>query len=524
MTIPERSAITEGFVYAVRSEVDRAVDPRFTLLQEELDRRFIGSDAAVEAALVAADKAVQVALSAVDQRFNALQLQIDQRFTGSDKAVQVALHVLEERFTLVQDEIDRRFTGADTAVAYALTSADKAVQAALKSAELATSKAEMASEKRFDCVASDVLILCADLTWRPAGDLLVGDELITVDESSPSRRGRRFRKAVVTANSLARDSLLRVVTPQGSVRCNYHHPWLAQRRERPHTWEWLKAEDLRPGDVVMHAVDVWDVDRSWDAGWLAGMYDGEGCLSFHANGTTSQLSMAQRVSPTADRMIRLLKERVGSGNAYLTDRRPYQPQYHFVVSAHADVMKLLGSIRPPRLLAEAERVWDGRVIGGRHRVTTVTAVEGAGTGMIAQLSTSTHTYIGAGFVMHNSVNEFRQTLSDQTKSFVTQDKFSGLDSRVDDIRDRITTVESLTRGIQSVTGSGYDESAFRQTDSIAKQVASRAQLALLLSGFTGVVAMISLVVVIILHKLGRRGDNDEASESILVGRRREFRR
>jgi hypothetical protein len=44
---------------------------------------------------------------------------------------------------------------------------------------------------------------------------------------------------------------------------------------------------------------------------------------------------------------------------------------------------------------------------------------------IAQLSTSTKTYLAGGFAMHNSVNEFRATLSDQSKNFITKQAMWG---------------------------------------------------------------------------------------------------
>jgi hypothetical protein len=67
-------------------------------------------------------------------------------------------------------------------------------------------------------------------------------------------------------------------------------------------------------------------------------------------------------------------------------------------------MKLLGSVRPKRLMLRADGVWEGRALFGRSRGTlaTVTSVKDAGMGTIAMLSTSTGTYIGAGFPHHNS--------------------------------------------------------------------------------------------------------------------------
>lgn len=350
----------------------------------------------------------------------------------------------------------QRFDAQGQALTAALLAQQTAVTAAMAAAEKAVTKAEVATERRFECVASDVLILCADLVWRPAGDLLPGDELLAFDEESSDRVGRRFRKAVVTANSLARDALLLVTTPLGSVRCNYEHPWLV-RRGKSANWQWVKTEELRPGDTVMHAVDTWEVDRSWESGWLAGMYDGEGCLCLNKNGGV-QLSLTQRDSETSERAARALKERVSSMGAYRVEAgklRHTQPFWHFIVSTRADVLKLLGSVRPPRLLVNADGVWEGKPLGGRHRTTVITSIEGAGSGMIARLSTSTRTYIGAGFAMHNSVNEFRQTLSDQTANFLPRTEYgSAHQALVDKINDLATRMDK-TEGRSSGFGASW---------------------------------------------------------------------
>jgi hypothetical protein len=76
-------------------------------------------------------------------------------------------------------------------------------------------------------------------------------------------------------------------------------------------------------------------------------------------------------------------------------------------------MRFLGSVRPPRLLVHADRVWEGQSTGGNGRAVVVDSVEGAGTGVIASLSTSTGTYIAAGFAMHNTAMEAAFTAASQ---------------------------------------------------------------------------------------------------------------
>ncbi len=266
-----------------------------------------------------------------------------------------------------------------------------------------------------NCVSADTPVLCADLTWRPAGDLLPGDELIAFDEDPPDQQGRRLQRSVVVSNAIRRDALLRINTAVGSIRCNYEHPWLVRRGRLDKVlqaakewgaWRWVAARDLRPGDIAAYVIEPWQVDRSWEAGWLAGMYDGEGCLSVRkhkAGGIAIYLSCAQRVSPTAEEMLRVIKERVpvyslkrsvqGLGTAEMVQA---------TICKRADALRMLGMVRPQRLLAKADAVWENASLGKITEKVAIDSIEPYGTGHIAALETSTHTYIAGGFAMHNT--------------------------------------------------------------------------------------------------------------------------
>jgi hypothetical protein len=257
------------------------------------------------------------------------------------------------------------------------------------------------------CVSADTPVLCTDLIWRPAGDLLVGDELIAFEEEADSslpRIGRRFCRSVVTANSLKRDSLLRVTTTHGSVRCNRDHPFLAKTRREG--WRWIRAEDLTMGAKVLSALDVWEQDRSFEAGWLSGFMDGEGCMRFDPNNNgRARISVNQVMGPTADLMMDIFKKRFPYVKVY--SQRPshedrWKPIVKLQLDRRSDIMRLLGSVRPQRLLINADRVWENFPMRANERGAIVTSVESVGTGMIASLSTSTKTYIAGGFAMHNT--------------------------------------------------------------------------------------------------------------------------
>jgi hypothetical protein len=305
------------------------------------------------------------------------------------------------------------------------------------------------------CCEASTPVLCADLVWRPAGELRPGDELIAFDAESDTgtgRSGRNFRRAVVTANRLAQDDLMLVRTAAGDVRCNPEHPWLVKTKHE-NRWLWRKTRDLRPGNQVMHVTDVWEVDRTWDGGWLSGMYDGEGWLTF----------------------------------------------------------------------APGDRVWEGHSISGDARAVTVHCVGQRARGTIASLSTSTGTYIAAGFAMHNTAmktafdaadkavqaalaaaekaaskaesaagerfkatNEFRGQLADQAATLISRVEhaasYQAVADKIDALTERVSNLElRLTSRLDQSTG---------------RQEGARASYSLLLAGVSILIALGSVLAII----------------------------
>jgi hypothetical protein len=396
---------------------------------------------------------------------------------------------VETRFALLIESIKSKATAQDVAIlslAESTRSAAAALKAASDAAQVATdlryqqrfeaqsdalNAAFQSQQQAMQCVSADTPVLCADLVWRPAGELEVGEELVAFDELAANRQGRRFRKAVVTANALREDTLLLVTTPVGSVKCNREHPWLVRRPDKNARWRWIKAADMLVGDEVLHALDIWESEETWEAGWLAGMYDGEGCLRIIEEGGV-RLLLTQQEGDTADRVHDVLTERLGREPCF---RQQIAGKYNnnetvncYEVNRRADVLKLLGSLRPMRLLRRSDEAWDGRYLCGTGRSATVTDITDAGSGTIASLSTSTYTYIAGGFAMHNTaftvaekavqaalaaadravskaelaadkrfeaLNELRQMLNDMVSTLITRvealQRFDGITDKID---------------------------------------------------------------------------------------------
>lgn len=263
----------------------------------------------------------------------------------------------------------------------------------------------------YACLGVDQRILTADLRWEYAGNIRVGDELVGFDEADGPRGRRQYRRSTVLRSDLALRPCVRVRLADGtSVVCTRDHPWLigvgSQRGLRR---RWINAEDLlrqNRGKPFTHryalrAFDVWDTDESRDGGWLAGMYDGEGHLNARhgmresetRDHASHQLGFSQKPGPVLDRFEELMLSR-----GFKLSQSDTGVAMSTTVTSTAEVARALGMLRPMRLLPKYPVERPCRII---DRVA-IEAVEDVGMQPIQSITTSTGTYIGEGFLHHNS--------------------------------------------------------------------------------------------------------------------------
>lgn len=289
------------------------------------------------------------------------------------------------------------------------------------------------------CVAPDTLVLCADLTWRPAGDLVVGDRVVACDEEGVrpvrangvlvDREDRRLRTASVTGNARRVLPCALITTTHGSAVVSLTHPWLARRSvehrymidgrkpgQRWHwksyhsRWDWRETSLLSPGDRVAHLVAPWSEDSTRQAGWLAGMLDGEGNLhigrpSAYGSRRTA-LSVAQNDGPVLDELRRVLSdEKLASYAQPVRGGRGNRCVKLTIGGSLTDLLRILGTLRPIRLLGKAvrEEMWVGANVSAQVEQAEVLSIEPLGPQEVCVLATSTGTFVAGGFVAHNSV-------------------------------------------------------------------------------------------------------------------------
>lgn len=273
------------------------------------------------------------------------------------------------------------------------------------------------------CLSQEHRVLTDDLRWVPVGDLRAGDRLLAFDEVGGAESGtasrRRWQRADVVRSVPRRVECVRVVLANGDeIVTTPEHPWLAGRYAYGgQRQSWVASSDLlgstglgatrghrlgqRQPWYVMRQLDTWTRRHSYDAGWLAGMFDGEGSLSLGVHGSP-KLTMYQVDGIVLDKAERLLIEM-----GYATNRIPRkqetgrQPVHNLYVTGGFPVLlRALGELRPTRLLDK----WLTLDVSTRtvqaERVQVV-AVEPAGVVDIQEIETTSGTYIGEGYLHHN---------------------------------------------------------------------------------------------------------------------------
>lgn len=272
----------------------------------------------------------------------------------------------------------------------------------------------------FQCLAGHHRVLTSDLRWVPIKDLKVGDRLINTSENqavSGKRNLRSWESGEVIHNEPGIEEAVEVHLSDGSIiTATLDHPWLARynpsKRDRsPNTsYNWMKTRDLKVGTYIPKFFHPWDELKSWEAGWVAGFFDGEGAVvhsKSQAGADTLAVTMGQNPSPMLDRAIKFIQGLGFDLSVYdYSDKykRSYDDKMRKVVhlriaGGKSENLRFLGSVRPTKLL-KVDPTKLGKVTGSENvRVEKIVPV---GRTEIYRLSVSNKTYVADGFVMHNS--------------------------------------------------------------------------------------------------------------------------
>jgi len=255
----------------------------------------------------------------------------------------------------------------------------------------------------YDCIPDGQRVLTSDLRWVPIEKIQVGDELIGFDESIGM--SAKYRRSTVTDMGIKHRPVYEITTAQGTVRSSGGH--LFVRCHDKAAQEWARADAIKPGDKLAYFMEPYGEDTSWEAGYLAGFFDGEGTVA-----GDYQLNFGQALGPTLDKAVRLLEAKgynctvkqlrqPGTDDRGIVSRKPLANVY--VSGGYRGALRFLGEMRPERLLANAHRLWEGKATKSRTSPPVeVLSVRCVGTESVHSIGTSTKTLVVEGFLSHNS--------------------------------------------------------------------------------------------------------------------------
>lgn len=267
------------------------------------------------------------------------------------------------------------------------------------------------------CMAHGERILTSDLRWIDVSEVDVGQELLAFEEYpgtkvNGAKKRRHYEFSTVTHSEVGVKDCVEVTLSNGAVvTTTSDHPWLW----RPYSYqggEWVEAKDLLDGfdPHVAYAFPEWDQAYSFDAGWLSGMFDGEGWLGFGER--HQQLAIAQAPGPLQERIERTLLEEIDAKiNVWESKRDGRRPNMQtYVQGGLSEVFRVLGQLRPERLINDLQsKPWTGTVQPDWVRVLSVRHV---GPQTVQSISTTSGTYIASGFLMHNTSPAYPNGMSD----------------------------------------------------------------------------------------------------------------
>ena len=263
------------------------------------------------------------------------------------------------------------------------------------------------------CMAPHHKVLRNDLTWIECGSVKPGDIILGFDEHGPNRK---FKGTKVTVKTFDKAELYRVTLSSGKTfDVTKEHRWLTTRlrtdRSGYNQGAWVETQNLRTDKAycshVVRYLNPWEEDLSKEAGWLAGIFDGEGTLVRNR----VDFNVAQRPGLVLDKIENLLVNKYNK----LTSKRTVRKENDCITLRFTgnqySKLEFLGAIRPIRLINKFSFNYMGRMeVKENCLIDDVVSVESLGQGTIVKLTTDSSTFILDGYAMHNCEQDVRVTL------------------------------------------------------------------------------------------------------------------
>ena len=261
------------------------------------------------------------------------------------------------------------------------------------------------------CMAPHHKVLRDDLRWIECGSINVGDTILGFNEHGPNRK---FKSTKVLVKNFDEAELFEVTLKSGKkFQVTKEHKWLTSHVRKNGGYlqgDWVETQNLRVDKMYCSKVprffETWEEDVSKEAGWLAGMFDGEGTISKHR----VDFTIAQRPGLVLTKLEQLLNEKYNKDCVKRNVKKNSDCLSLRFIGNQYSKIEFLGKIRPERLINKFNFDQMGRMeIKSTCFVDEVIDIKSIGKGVIVKLTTDSGTFVLDGYPMHNCQQDVNVT-------------------------------------------------------------------------------------------------------------------
>ncbi len=266
----------------------------------------------------------------------------------------------------------------------------------------------------YGCLTPEHKVLTINLQWKPVVTLNVGDKLIGFEEEplSVGHHRRLLESSVVSTGTDVREVWEIILSDGTQLKATPDHRWLLPI-VLPNSWNgyhWKRTDELKIGDIFNRIFPVWQEVDWYESGYLSGILDGEGSLSQHdcERGNCIDIRISQNEGLVLEQ-TKLFLTRLNFKYTY-ADIRNKTCKVLTLLGGRSEALRLLGSIRPTRLLSKLDVNKLGSIKQMQEKQPiTVVGLRKLEKDIVVTLGTSTGTYIAEGFLTHNTGFDLRYT-------------------------------------------------------------------------------------------------------------------
>ena len=249
-------------------------------------------------------------------------------------------------------------------------------------------------QNQYMCLPPEEPVLTKDLTWKPGGDLVLGDMLIGFEENRTTISRRYIESEVISLGRLVKP-IFRYWLEDGTyLDSTEDHPVLGSYN-RGAGYRWLP---IGKATSLQKILEPWPSVDSRDLGWLSGLFDGEGSLSKNIHAGLN-LVLAQNEGKVLEKAAAILNKNSISYSIANNDKHS-SCKFISIKGGFAEVIRTLGITKPVRLLDKLYSYLPNLYIKSRR--LSIIKVESLGKQEVVTLGTSTSTFIAKGLLVHNS--------------------------------------------------------------------------------------------------------------------------